>query len=52
MTLASPTYNQPSGPIDPEDWIEYEDRQEAVRSMGRIDDQLEGDKMEQTNYDK
>jgi hypothetical protein len=29
------------GPIDPEDWAEYEGRDEAVCSMRRMDDQPE-----------
>jgi hypothetical protein len=27
-----------TGPIDPADYIEYEDRQETLRSMGRSED--------------
>ena len=26
------------GPIDPEDYLEYEDREDVVRSMGRMED--------------
>jgi hypothetical protein len=29
------------GPLDPEDYIEHQDREEAVRSMRRMDDQPE-----------
>jgi hypothetical protein len=36
------SYAVGGGPIDPEDWIEYEAREEAVRLIGRvIDDQPE-----------
>ena len=37
------SYAVGGGPIDHEDWIEYEDRAEAVRSMGRMEDQPEED---------
>ena len=30
------TYEAGGGPIDPEDYIEYEDRQEVIRAMGRL----------------
>ena len=29
---------QCSGPIDPQDYLEYEDRAEAVSAMGPMDD--------------
>jgi hypothetical protein len=32
------TYEVGGGPIDPEDWVEYEDRAEAIRSMRRLSD--------------
>jgi hypothetical protein len=36
------SYAVGGGPIDSEDWIEYEDREDVVRSMGRVmDDQPE-----------
>jgi hypothetical protein len=42
MSVGLPeTFAVGGGPIDPEDWVEYEDRQEVIRSMGRMDDQPE-----------
>ena len=32
------TYAIGGGPIDPEDYIEHQDREEALRSMRRMDD--------------
>ena len=33
------TYEAGGGPIDPADYIEYEDRQEVIRAMGRLSDE-------------
>ena len=36
MSVGLPdSYAVGGGPIDPEDWIEYEDRAEVIRAMGR-----------------
>ena len=39
MSVGLPeSYTVGGGPVDPEDYIEYEDCVEAVRSMGRMED--------------
>ena len=41
------TYEVGGGPIDPEDYLEYEDRQEVLRSMARLmDDEPQDDQPE------
>ena len=39
------TYEVGGYPIDPEDYLAYEDRQEVVRSMGRTSDDLPEDEI-------
>ena len=48
MSVGLPeTYEVGGGPIDPEDYLEYEDRQEVLRSMARLmDDEPQDDQPE------
>jgi hypothetical protein len=54
MSVGLPeTYEVGGYPIDPEDWIEHEERQEVLRSMGRTsDDEIETLREFHEDYDR
>jgi hypothetical protein len=46
------TYDLSGGPIDPEDWVEAEEREAVLRSMGRVMDETETLREFHEDYDR